>query len=33
MATTHETEHGGGGGHPTFMQYVVIAILLFAISS
>ena len=32
MATTHETEHGGGGGHPTFMQYVVIAILLFAIT-
>ena len=31
MATTHETEHGGGH-HPTFMQYVFIAILLFAIT-
>ena len=31
MATTHETEHGGGH-HPTFMQYVVIAVLLFAIT-
>ena len=31
MATTHETEHGGGH-HPTFMQYVIIAVLLFAIT-
>ncbi len=31
MATTHETEHAGGH-HPSFMQYVVIAILLFAIT-
>ncbi len=31
MATTHETEHSGGH-HPSFMQYVVIAILLFAIT-
>ena len=31
MATTHETEHTGGH-HPSFMQYVVIAILLFAIT-
>ena len=31
MATTHhETEHVGG--HPTLMQYIVIAILLFAIT-
>ena len=31
MATTHETEHGGGG-HPSLKQYVFIAILLFAIT-
>ena len=31
MATTHDNEHSGGG-HPTLMQYVVIAILLFAIT-
>ena len=31
MATTHETEHSGGG-HPTLGQYIVIAILLFAIT-
>jgi heme/copper-type cytochrome/quinol oxidase subunit 4 len=31
MATTHDNEHSGGG-HPTFMQYAVIAILLFAIT-
>ena len=31
MATTHETEHHGGG-HPSLLQYVVIAILLFAIT-
>lgn len=31
MATTHETQHSGGH-HPTFMQYVFIAILLFAIT-
>ena len=31
MATTHETEHGGGG-HPTLGQYIFIAILLFAIT-
>ena len=31
MAITHETEHGGGG-HPTLIQYVIIAILLFAIT-
>ena len=31
MATIHETEHTGGH-HPSFMQYVVIAILLFAIT-
>ena len=31
MATSHETEHGGGG-HPTLGQYVIIAILLFAIT-
>lgn len=31
MATTHETEHSGGH-HPTFMQYVFIAVLLFAIT-
>ena len=31
MATSHETEHSGGG-HPTLKQYIVIAILLFAIT-
>ena len=31
MATTHETEHSGGG-HPSLIQYVIIAILLFAIT-
>ena len=31
MAASHETEHGGGG-HPSLMQYIVIAILLFAIT-
>ena len=31
MATTHETEHGGGG-HPSLKQYVFIAILLFVIT-
>ena len=31
MATTHETEHGGGG-HPSLIQYAFIAILLFAIT-
>ena len=31
MATTHETEHVGGG-HPTLGQYIFIAILLFAIT-
>ena len=31
MATTHETEHGGGG-HPSLKQYIFIAILLFAIT-
>ena len=31
MATTHETEHGGGG-HPSLGQYIFIAILLFAIT-
>ena len=31
MATTHETEHSGGG-HPSLQQYIVIAILLFAIT-
>ena len=31
MATSHETEHGGGG-HPTLGQYIFIAILLFAIT-
>ena len=31
MATTHETEHGGGG-HPSLAQYIFIAILLFAIT-
>ena len=31
MATSHETEHHGGG-HPSLMQYIVIAILLFAIT-
>lgn len=31
MATTHETEHSGGN-HPSFLQYVFIAILLFAIT-
>ena len=31
MATTHETEHGGGG-HPSLKQYIVIAIMLFAIT-
>ena len=30
MATSHETEHGGG--HPSLQQYIVIAILLFAIT-
>ena len=30
MATTHETEHGGG--HPSLKQYIFIAILLFAIT-
>ncbi len=30
MATSHETEHGGG--HPSLGQYIVIAILLFAIT-
>ncbi len=30
MATTHETEHGGG--HPSLGQYIIIAILLFAIT-
>ena len=30
MATTHETEHGGG--HPSLAQYIIIAILLFAIT-
>ncbi len=30
MVTTHETEHGGG--HPSLLQYIVIAILLFAIT-
>ena len=32
MATTHETEHSGGGGHPSLKQYIFIAILLFAIT-
>ena len=31
MATTHETEHGGGG-HPSLKQYIFIAVLLFAIT-
>ena len=31
MAITHETEHRGGG-HPSLQQYIVIAILLFAIT-
>ncbi len=31
MAITHETEHSGGG-HPSLQQYIVIAILLFAIT-
>ena len=31
MATSHETEHSGGG-HPTLKQYIFIAILLFAIT-
>ena len=31
MATTHETEHGGGG-HPSLKQYIFIAILLFVIT-
>jgi cytochrome c551/c552/heme/copper-type cytochrome/quinol oxidase subunit 4 len=31
MATTHETEHNGGG-HPSLKQYIFIAILLFAIT-
>ncbi len=31
MATSHETEHGGGG-HPSLKQYVFIAILLFLIT-
>ena len=31
MASTHETEHHGGG-HPSLAQYIVIAILLFAIT-
>ena len=31
MATTHETEHSSGG-HPSLQQYIVIAILLFAIT-
>ena len=31
MATTHETEHAGGG-HPFLKQYIFIAILLFAIT-
>ena len=31
MATTHETEHGGGG-HPSLKQYVFIAVLLFVIT-
>ena len=30
MATSHETEHGGG--HPSLGQYILIAILLFAIT-
>ncbi len=30
MATSHETEHGGR--HPTLQQYVLIALLLFAIT-
>ena len=32
MASAHETEHGGGGGHPSLKQYIFIAILLFAIT-
>ncbi len=31
MATTHETEHGGGG-HPSLKQYIFIAVLLFVIT-
>lgn len=31
MATSHETEHSGGG-HPSLKQYVFIAILLFVIT-
>ena len=31
MATTHETEHGGGH-HPSLRQYIFIAVLLFAIT-
>ena len=31
MATTHDSEHGGGG-HPSLKQYIFIAILLFAIT-
>ena len=31
MATTHDSEHGGGG-HPSLKQYILIAILLFAIT-
>jgi cytochrome c2/heme/copper-type cytochrome/quinol oxidase subunit 4 len=31
MATSHETEHSGGG-HPSLKQYAFIAILLFAIT-
>ena len=32
MATTHEHETEHGGGHPSLTQYIVIAILLFAIT-